>query len=96
MTTISISNLIYDVCPQFVSVQLECDIKNSDHNESLWHEIESFIKDYQKNNKVKDINKFPPILATRNTYKKLGKDPNRYRPSAGRWPGQAGKKTRHH
>lgn len=82
MTSISISNLIYDVCPHFVSVQLECTVKNSDYNESLWLEIESFTNDYQKTNKIKDINKCPPILATRNTYKKLGKDPNRYRPSA--------------
>ena len=82
MISISISNLIYDVCPQFVSVQIECNVKNSDYNQSLWHEIETFTNDLQKKNKVKDINKFPPILATRNTYKKLGKDPNRYRPSA--------------
>ena len=82
MISISISNLIYDVCPQFVSVQIECDVQNSDYNESLWHEIEFFINDYRKNNIVKDINKFSTIYATRNTYKKLGKDPNRYRPSA--------------
>lgn len=82
MIPISISNLIYHVCPLFVSVQIECDIKNSGHNEALWHEIESFSIDYQKDNKLKDINKSSPILATRNTYKKLGKDPNRYRPSA--------------
>jgi DNA/RNA-binding domain of Phe-tRNA-synthetase-like protein len=82
MINIAISNLIFDVCPQFVSVQIECNVKNSDYSEPLWHEIESFTKDYQNNNKIKDINKCPPILATRNTYKKLGKDPNRYRPSA--------------
>ena len=82
MISISISNLIHNVCPQFVSVQFECTVQNSSYNESLWHEIESFILNFQKNNKVKDINKFPPILATRNTYKKLGKDPNRYRPSS--------------
>ncbi len=32
--------------------------------------------------KLEDINKFPPIQATRQAYKRLGKDPNRYRPSA--------------
>lgn len=81
MIPISISNLIYDACPQFVSVQFECDVINSNYNEQLWNEIKSFTSDFRKNNKIKDINKFPPILATRNTYKKLGKDPNRYRPS---------------
>ena len=81
MISISISNLIYDACPQFVSVQLECDVKNTKLNSALWSEIEEFTDDFCKNYKVKDINKFAPILATRNIYKKLGKDPNRYRPA---------------
>lgn len=81
MISISISNLIYDVCPQFVSVQLECTVTNSEYCEALWQEINSFTSNFKENNEVKDINKFPPILATRQTYKKLGKDPNRYRPS---------------
>lgn len=81
MIPISINNLIYDACPHFVSVQFECDVTNSNYNPLLWAEIETFIKDFQKNNQIKDINTFPPILATRNTYKKLGKEPNRYRPS---------------
>ena len=82
MIPISISNQIYDVCPQFVSIQFECNVINTDFNASLWHEIETFTNEYRKNNQIKDINKFSPILATRNAYKKLGKDPNRYRPSA--------------
>ncbi len=82
MIPIYISNLIYDACPQFISVQFECDVINSDYNKLLWLEIESFINELRKHNKIKDINKFAPILATRNTYKKLGKEPNRYRPSS--------------
>lgn len=81
MIPIYINNLIYDACPQFISVQFECDVINSDYNKLLWLEIESFINEFRKNNKIKDINKHAPILATRNTYKKLGKEPNRYRPS---------------
>ena len=81
MIPISISKHIYKVCPQFISVQFECDVINSDYNEQLWNEIDLFINDFRKNNQIKDINKFPPILATRNTYKKLGKEPNRYRPA---------------
>ena len=82
MISVSINNLIYEVCPQFVSIQLQCEVTNSEFNPDLWHEIEKFTNNYKNNNQVKDINKFAPILATRNTYKKLGKDPNRYRPSA--------------
>lgn len=81
MIPISISEQIYDACPGFISVQFECDVINSDYNEELWHEIELFIKSFRKNNQIKDINTYPPILATRNTYKKLGKKPNRYRPA---------------
>ena len=81
MIPIYINNLIYDACPQFISVQFECDVTNSDYNELLWLDIESFITNFRKNNQIKDINKFAPILATRNTYKKIGKEPNRYRPS---------------
>ncbi|NLC49584.1 MAG: hypothetical protein GX762_04340 [Bacteroidales bacterium] len=82
MIPITISNQIYDVCPQFVSIQFECNVINTNFSESLWHEIETFTNEYRKNSQIKDINKFGPILATRNIYKKLGKDPNRYRPSA--------------
>lgn len=82
MISISISELIYETCPEYVSVQLECEVKNSEFNISLWHDIKSFTNDFKTNTKVRDINKFTPILATRNAYKKLGKDPNRYRPSA--------------
>ena len=32
--------------------------------------------------KLEYVNKWLPIRATRQAYKKLGKDPNRYRPSA--------------
>ena len=74
MIPISISNLIYDVCPQFVSVQFECEVKNTNFSPSLWLDIESFINNYAQNNQIKDINKFAPILATRNIYKKLGKE----------------------
>ena len=81
MISISISNLIYDACPHFISVQFECEVKNSEFNPTLWLEIEAFTTDFLKKHKVSDINKFAPILATRNIYKKLGKDPNRYRPA---------------
>ena len=62
MIPISINNLIYNACPQFVSVQFECDVTNSDYNDALWREIESFTNYFRNNYKIKDINKFPPIL----------------------------------
>ncbi len=39
-------------------------------------------EDIRSTCKIEDINKWTPIFATRQAYKRLGKDPNRYRPSA--------------
>lgn len=44
--------------------------------------IESDISKIQKQFKLDDVKKVPPITETREAYKKLGNDPNRYRPSA--------------
>jgi DNA/RNA-binding domain of Phe-tRNA-synthetase-like protein len=45
-------------------------------------DIESFCADFKATTHMEEINKRPAIYATREAYKKLGKDPNRYRPSA--------------
>lgn len=82
MVKISISNEILDICPQFDFRAIECEVLNSSPNPELWDEIEEFTKEFASNNKLSDINKRHTILATRQAYKALGKDPNRYRPSA--------------
>ena len=38
--------------------------------------------EYKASHKIDEVKNNPHILATRNAYKKFGKDPNRYRPSA--------------
>ena len=57
-------------------------MKNSIHNDELWEQIEAFAKEHKATHTIEDIKKNPAIAATRNAYKKLGKDPNRYRPSS--------------
>jgi len=79
---ISISNEIYAACPIFRFAAIHCKVKNSQHDVSLWKEINSFCSDYSVQNNIEDIKKRSSIFATRETYKKLNKDPNRYRPSA--------------
>lgn len=81
MIPITINKEIYDACPHFISVQLQCKVSNTKYNPLLWQEIEMFIKHFQNNNIINDIKNNIAIQATRNTYKILGKDPNRYRPS---------------
>lgn len=82
MIQIEIGEEILYVCPQFNFSAIECQVTNSKFNQELWNEIEVFSKEFRLNNKISDINKRPTIFATRQAYKDLGKEPNRYRPSA--------------
>lgn len=50
--------------------------------ERLWQEIADEEKAVRETVKLEQINKWLPIQATRQAYKRLGKDPNRYRPSS--------------
>lgn len=78
---ISISEDVLKVCPEFSMAAIECKVKNSNYNMGLWEEIDYFTSHFTQNYKMEDIKKRPAIEATRKVYKKLGKDPNRYRPS---------------
>ncbi len=79
---IIISDIIYDVCPVFHMAAMVCRVKNSPYQDDLWKEIGEFTATFSSSYKMEDINKRPAIHATRQAYKRLGKDPNRYRPSA--------------
>lgn len=79
---ITINKEVYQVSPDFVISAIECDVTNSLHHNDLWIYIESFCTDFKATTHIEEINKRPAIYATREAYKKLGKDPNRYRPSA--------------
>ncbi|MDR1402480.1 MAG: hypothetical protein LBJ60_02090 [Tannerellaceae bacterium] len=79
---ISISEEIAKVCPELHILALSCDVTNTESDVLLWEEIAALEHTIKENYKLEDINKLLPIKATRQAYKKLGKDPNRYRPSA--------------
>ena len=79
---IDISNQISKICPQIQLGIIRCEVENSDSNSELWCEIDQEIASIISNFTIEEINKRPEIEATRKIYKKLGKDPNRYRPSA--------------
>lgn len=82
MIQITISPEIRIACPEFAFSAIRCKVKNSLHNEELWREITAFSEKFASETALSDINKLPNIFETREAYKKLGKDPNRYRPSA--------------
>ena len=79
---LTVSNEILRVCPQFCLSAIRCKVKNTPHNNQLWEELEAFSAEFRSRYSMEEINKREAILATRQAYKKLGKDPNRYRPSA--------------
>ena len=82
MTNISISEEIATACPDLHVLALSCDVCNSEPDERLWQEIADEEKAVRETVKLEQINKWLPMQATRQAYKRLGKDPNRYRPSS--------------
>jgi len=82
MINISISTEILTACPEFAFSAIQCKVKNTPYNAELWQEITDFSEKFVAQTPLNKINKLPNILETREAYKKLGKDPNRYRPSA--------------
>ncbi|MDR3142088.1 MAG: hypothetical protein LBU37_10235 [Tannerellaceae bacterium] len=82
MIQISISEEVAKVCPDLHILALSCDVINTESDVRLWEEITALEHTLRENCKLEDINRLLPVKATRQAYKKLGKDPNRYRPSA--------------
>jgi len=79
---IAISSLVHSICPDLVLGIIEGKVKNSSTSALLWQEVEKEMGEILSKYSLKQISKRPAILATREAYKKFGKDPSRYRPSA--------------
>ena len=79
---ITISNRIHDNFQKLNLAVITCGVKNSETSPGLWNEIEAGVQRISLMYTLDEINKRAEIAATRNAYKLLGKDPNRYRPSA--------------
>lgn len=82
MFTITVSEEIKKVCPGFAGAAVYAKVTNTAFNEELWKQIDSFSQEYKQTGVIDEIKNQPNIYATRQAYKKCGKDPNRYRPSA--------------
>lgn len=82
MFNIQVSAEIRNQCPDFRGAAIYAKITNSEYNADLWKIIERCTTEYRSKYSIEDIKNNPVIKATREAYKKLGKDPNRYRPSA--------------
>ncbi|MCD7977397.1 MAG: hypothetical protein LUG51_09650 [Tannerellaceae bacterium] len=82
MVQITISEKITQACPDVHILAITCNIHNTPSDPQLWEEITQAEQEFRKQYQLSDINKIPAIQATRQAYKRLGKDPNRYRPSS--------------
>lgn len=82
MIQIELSAEIKTACPELKVLAIACQVKNSLSDVALWQEIAAEEAAVKATCRIEEINKWAPIKATRTAYKRLGKDPNRYRPSA--------------
>lgn len=82
MIDVKISDQIREKVPAYKVVVIEADIKNPATSDELWHEIQEASRRLRESIEMEQVNKRPAIKATREAYKALGKEPNRYRPSA--------------
>lgn len=73
---------ILAAAPGFKVIILEADIVNGPTPDKLWALITGLEQKIQQTLPIELVRHRPAIDATRTAYKNLGKDPNRYRPSA--------------
>lgn len=78
---IKVSEEIKKACPQFAGLAIRAKVTNSAYQEALWAKIDEFIERYRQTYTTDSIKDMETIRATREAYKKCGKDPSRYRPS---------------
>lgn len=79
---ITLSKEIREACPLFAGVAVYAEVKNTTYCKELWDEISAFTEELTSSTQMEDIKLQPAIAATREAYKRCGKDPGRYRPSA--------------
>ncbi len=82
MFTITVASELKNACPAFAGVAIYAEVKNTTYCEGLWEEINRFTGELTTTTQLDDIKRNAPIFATREAYKRCGKDPGRYRPSA--------------
>lgn len=82
MFEIKVSQEVKKACPVFAGAAVYAAVKNTAFSEGLWEEINAFTEELTTTTQMEDIKLQPVIAATREAYKRCGKDPGRYRPSA--------------
>ena len=81
MMTVEITDDIRRAAPAFRMALITARVTDEPTPDALWAEIEAAAAEVARM-PMEAVNKRPAIAATRAAYKALGKEPNRYRPSA--------------
>lgn len=82
MKEIRIDDIVASAAPSLKVLVMEADVVNAPTSDELWSLVCEEASRIASTYEMSQINKRPAIAATRLAYKALGKDPNRYRPSA--------------
>lgn len=80
MYHITLSKEIKQNCPEFRGAAVFAEVTNTPYCEGLWQEIATFTQELRARETTDSIKYQPVIAATREAYKRCGKDPSRYRP----------------
>lgn len=78
----TISPEIHQACPLYHAAAVYAEVSNTAFSEGLWQEINSFTARLLAESDTEKSKLQPAIAATREAYRRCGKDPSRYRPSA--------------
>lgn len=80
--TLEIEPVVAAAAPALVVSVVTASVRNTPTPDALWDLITAAGDDLRRDCPIDRVNKIPAIAATRAAYKALGKEPNRYRPSA--------------
>ena len=79
---LTLSTDLHSCCPEYRGAAVYAEVTNTPYSEGLWQEIDAFTQTLRVSETADSIKQHPAIAATREAYRRLGKDPSRYRPSA--------------
>ena len=82
MYNLTVSEELKSHCPEYRGAAVYAEVINTPFSEGLWQEIDVFTQELRAAETTEGIKHQPAIAATREAYKRCGKDPSRYRPSA--------------
>ena len=82
MFHLTLSTELTSRCPEYRGAAVYASVSNTPFSEGLWQEIDAFTQELRARETADSIKQQPAIAATREAYRRLGKDPSRYRPSA--------------